>query len=75
MVLLNEFGEKILSIEFDSRGFKYTNGIGETGIVRFNILDVVRRVIKAGSKIVGGLTSKVVSVRQNSNAKQYEGDV
>ena len=32
-------------------------------------------MIKAGSKIVGGLTSKVIGVRQNSIAKQYEGEV
>lgn len=32
-------------------------------------------VVKAGSKIVGGLTSKVIGVRQNSIAKQYEGEV
>ena len=75
MALLNEFGEKILSIEFDSKGVKYFNGISETGILRFNIPDVVRRVIKAGSKVVGGLTSGFTSVRQNSITKQYEGDI
>lgn len=41
-------------------------------------------VIKAGSKVVGGLTSKFTGVRQNSvvgvvrqnsSAKQYEGEV
>ena len=32
-------------------------------------------MVKAGSKIVEGLTSKVIGVRQNSIAKQYEGEV
>ena len=75
MALLNEFGEKILSIEFDSKGVKYFNGISETGILRFNISGVVRIVIKAGSKVVGGLTSKFTSVRKNSSAVQYEGEI
>lgn len=32
-------------------------------------------MVKAGSKVVEGLTSKVIEVRQNSGAKQYEGEV
>lgn len=32
-------------------------------------------MVKAGSKVVEGLTSKVIEVRQNSSAKQYEGEV
>lgn len=75
MTLLNEFGEKILSTEFDAKGFKYINGIGETGVKRFDISDVLRIVIKAGSKVVGGLTSKFTGVRKNSSAVQYEGEI